>query len=98
MTANESAASASERCIPFNPRRRGAFAELAPRGAANLLRFPIPPSATLEFPMKLADIAAALGRRFEGDGDLEISGVAGMEHAGPGQLTFLANPKYAPKV
>jgi UDP-3-O-[3-hydroxymyristoyl] glucosamine N-acyltransferase len=48
--------------------------------------------------MKLAEIAAALGRRFEGDGDLEISGVAGMEHAGPGQLTFLANPKYAPKV
>ena len=29
---------------------------------------------------------------------MEISGVAGMEHAGPGQLTFLANPKYAHKV
>ena len=29
---------------------------------------------------------------------MEITGVAGMEHAGPGQLTFLANPKYAPKV
>jgi UDP-3-O-[3-hydroxymyristoyl] glucosamine N-acyltransferase len=48
--------------------------------------------------MKLGDIAAALERRFEGDGELEISGVAGMEHAGPGNLTFLANPKYAPKV
>jgi UDP-3-O-[3-hydroxymyristoyl] glucosamine N-acyltransferase len=48
--------------------------------------------------MKLGEIAAALGRRLIGDGDLEISGVAGMEHAGPGQLTFLANPKYAPKV
>jgi UDP-3-O-[3-hydroxymyristoyl] glucosamine N-acyltransferase len=48
--------------------------------------------------MKLGDIAAALERRFEGDGGLEISGVAGMEHAGPGYLTFLANPKYAPKV
>ena len=33
-----------------------------------------------------------------GDGDVEISGVVGMEHAGPGHLTFLANPKYAPKV
>jgi len=33
-----------------------------------------------------------------GDGDVEISGVLGMEHAGPGHLTFLANPKYAPKV
>ena len=48
--------------------------------------------------MKLREIAAALGCRLEGDGELEITGVAGMEHAGPGQLTFLANPKYAPKV
>jgi len=48
--------------------------------------------------MKLRDIAAALGGRLVGDCDLEISGVAGMEHAGAGHLTFLANPKYAPKV
>jgi UDP-3-O-[3-hydroxymyristoyl] glucosamine N-acyltransferase len=48
--------------------------------------------------MKLRDIAAALGCRLEGDRDLEIHGVASMEHAGPGQLTFLANPKYGPKV
>jgi len=48
--------------------------------------------------MRLGEIAAALGCRLQGDGDLEISGVAGMEHAGPGSLTFLANPKYAPKV
>src|SRR5579883_3103951 len=48
--------------------------------------------------MKLRDIAAALDCRLEGDGEIEISGVAGMEHAGPGQLTFLANPKYAHKV
>src|ERR1035441_7043299 len=48
--------------------------------------------------MKLREIADRLGCRLAGDGDLEISGVAGMEHAGPGQLTFLANPKYGPKV
>ncbi len=48
--------------------------------------------------MKLRAIADALGCRLEGDGELEISGVAGVEQAGPGQLTFLANPKYAPKV
>src|SRR5215471_15071602 len=48
--------------------------------------------------MKLQAIADELGCRLEGDGDLEISGVAGMEHAGAGHLTFLANPKYAPKV
>jgi UDP-3-O-[3-hydroxymyristoyl] glucosamine N-acyltransferase len=48
--------------------------------------------------MKLRDIAGRLGCRLAGDGELEINGVAGMEHAGPGQLTFLANPKYGPKV
>jgi len=48
--------------------------------------------------MKLHSIAQALGCRLEGDGELEITGVAGVEHAGPGELTFLANPKYAPKV
>ena len=48
--------------------------------------------------MKLCDIAAALGCTLAGDPGIEISGVAGMEHAGPDQLTFLANPKYAHKV
>jgi UDP-3-O-[3-hydroxymyristoyl] glucosamine N-acyltransferase len=48
--------------------------------------------------MKLGDIAQRLGVVLHGDAELEINGVAGMEHAGPGQLTFLANPKYAPKV
>src|SRR5438309_3711466 len=48
--------------------------------------------------MKLQAIAEALGCRLVGSGNVEISGVLGMEHAGPGHLTFLANPKYAPKV
>src|SRR5579872_498578 len=48
--------------------------------------------------MKLSKIAAALHCTLVGDPEIEISGVAGMEHAGPQQLTFLANPKYAPKV
>ncbi len=48
--------------------------------------------------MKLREIVEALGCRLEGDGEIEITGVTGMEQAGPGHLTFLANPKYAPKV
>jgi UDP-3-O-[3-hydroxymyristoyl] glucosamine N-acyltransferase len=48
--------------------------------------------------MKLREIAVALGCRLDGDGEQEIVGVAGMEHARPGQLTFLANPRYAHKV
>ena len=48
--------------------------------------------------MKLRDIAARLGCELWGDGEIEINGVAGMEHAGPTEITFLANPKYAHKV
>src|SRR6516225_2518183 len=44
--------------------------------------------------MKLAELAQKLGCRLEGPPELEISGVAGMEHAEPGQVTFLANRKY----
>src|SRR5881397_927099 len=48
--------------------------------------------------MRLRHLASQLGCELVGDGEMEISGVAGMEHAVPGQLTFLANPAYAPKV
>jgi len=46
--------------------------------------------------MKLAQIAASLDARLEnGAPEIEITGIAGIEDAAPGQLTFLANPKYA---
>ncbi|MBY0504169.1 MAG: UDP-3-O-(3-hydroxymyristoyl)glucosamine N-acyltransferase [Bryobacteraceae bacterium] len=48
--------------------------------------------------MTLSEIAAALGAELRGPGELEIAGVAPLEQAGPGHLTFLSNPKYAPKV
>src|SRR5580698_9383056 len=48
--------------------------------------------------MRLRDIAARLDCELSGDGEIEITGVAGMEHAGPSELTFLANPKYAHKL
>lgn len=48
--------------------------------------------------MRVREIAAALGCEVVGDGELEITGLAPMEQAGPSELTFLANPKYAPKV
>jgi UDP-3-O-[3-hydroxymyristoyl] glucosamine N-acyltransferase len=48
--------------------------------------------------IRLRDLAARLGCELYGDPELEITGVAGLEQAGPSDLTFLANPKYAPKV
>ena len=44
--------------------------------------------------MKLRAIAERLGCQLEGDGTVEITGVAGIENAGPGRLTFFSNPKY----
>ncbi|HWR49712.1 MAG TPA: UDP-3-O-(3-hydroxymyristoyl)glucosamine N-acyltransferase [Bryobacteraceae bacterium] len=48
--------------------------------------------------MKLAKIVETLGCELVGDPEQEISGLAPLEKAGPSELTFLANPKYAPKV
>ncbi|MCI0356817.1 MAG: UDP-3-O-(3-hydroxymyristoyl)glucosamine N-acyltransferase [Acidobacteria bacterium] len=45
--------------------------------------------------MKLGKVASTLGARLEGDAEVEITGVAGIEEAGPGQLTFVSNRKYA---
>jgi len=46
--------------------------------------------------MKLSEVAQKLGCRLEGPQYVEISGVAGIEQAEPGQLTFLANRRYFP--
>jgi UDP-3-O-[3-hydroxymyristoyl] glucosamine N-acyltransferase len=44
--------------------------------------------------MKLGDIAARLGCDLEGDSRIEITGVAGIEEARAGELTFLSNRRY----
>ena len=44
--------------------------------------------------MKLRELAERLACRLEGDGEIEIVRVAGIDDAGPGDLTFVANPKY----
>lgn len=46
--------------------------------------------------IRLSDLAARIGARLTGEGDAVVTGVAPIEEAGPGQVTFLANPKYAP--
>ena len=49
--------------------------------------------------MRLSELASTLGCEIRGGSEsLEITGVAGMEQAGPTELTFLANPKYAHKL
>lgn len=40
-------------------------------------------------------LAALIGGKVEGDGDIEIVGFGKIEDAKAGQITFIANPKYA---
>jgi UDP-3-O-[3-hydroxymyristoyl] glucosamine N-acyltransferase len=46
--------------------------------------------------MKLAELAQKLNCSVEGDSNLEITGVAGIDEAQAGELTFLVNRKYRP--
>jgi UDP-3-O-[3-hydroxymyristoyl] glucosamine N-acyltransferase len=63
-----------------------------------LVGLPARPLDTLKiYHMRLSEIAAKLECELLGE-DLDITGLSGMEHAVAGQLTFLANPKYAHKV
>jgi len=45
--------------------------------------------------MQAAELARVLEAELRGDPEVEIMGVAAIEEAGPGDITFVANPKYA---
>jgi UDP-3-O-[3-hydroxymyristoyl] glucosamine N-acyltransferase len=45
--------------------------------------------------MKLGELATKLGAELRGDAEQEVTGVKGIEEAGPTEITFVANPKYA---
>lgn len=45
--------------------------------------------------MKLGELARQLGAELRGDAALEVTGVRGIEEAGPTEITFVANPRYA---
>jgi UDP-3-O-[3-hydroxymyristoyl] glucosamine N-acyltransferase len=45
--------------------------------------------------MKLAELAQRLSAELHGDGSVEVTGVRGIEEAGPSEITFVSNPKYA---
>ncbi len=45
--------------------------------------------------IKLSEIAAWIGAEIDGEPSIEITGLAKIEEAQPGHLSFIANPKYA---
>ena len=44
--------------------------------------------------MKLGELASRLGAELRGDAEVEVTGVKGIEDAGPSEITFVANPRY----
>ncbi len=44
--------------------------------------------------IRLADLAQQLDAELHGDGDIVITGVASMQSAQTGHITFMVNPKY----
>ena len=49
--------------------------------------------------MKLSELARLTGARVEGaTEEIEITGAAGLDEASEGHVTFLANPRYTPRV
>jgi UDP-3-O-[3-hydroxymyristoyl] glucosamine N-acyltransferase len=47
---------------------------------------------------RLKELAQWVGGTVVGDGEIEISGVGAIEEARAGEITFIANPKYLPKL
>jgi UDP-3-O-[3-hydroxymyristoyl] glucosamine N-acyltransferase len=47
---------------------------------------------------KLKELAEWVGGTVVGDGEIEIHGVASIEDAKRGEITFIANPRYLPKL
>jgi UDP-3-O-[3-hydroxymyristoyl] glucosamine N-acyltransferase len=45
--------------------------------------------------VRLADLAAELGRELEGDPDFRVAGVAALDRAGPGDLAFVRSERLA---
>jgi len=45
--------------------------------------------------MKLGELATRLGAELRGDAELKVTGVKGIEEAGPAEVTFVANPRYS---
>jgi UDP-3-O-[3-hydroxymyristoyl] glucosamine N-acyltransferase len=46
--------------------------------------------------MKLSEVARQINGVLEGNGDIEVFSVGGIDATGPSEISFIANPKYAP--
>jgi UDP-3-O-[3-hydroxymyristoyl] glucosamine N-acyltransferase len=48
--------------------------------------------------LTVRELAGRLACPYEGDGSVVLTGVAGLDEAGPGQLSYLAHPRFRPSL
>jgi UDP-3-O-[3-hydroxymyristoyl] glucosamine N-acyltransferase len=56
------------------------------------------PSRSTPKTVSLTELARRVGATLDGNGDVAIARVATLEGAGPGDIAFLANPRYRPRL
>src|SRR3989442_5424139 len=66
------------------------------RGRSSRRRVRPPMNSAGTRPLSASEIAALTGGRLVGPGTVTVAGIAPLERAGPGDLSFLASPRYVP--
>src|SRR3989454_9341982 len=84
----------SPRWTPRSTSQRGCCS--ACRGRSSRRRAPPPMNSAGTRPLSASEIAALTGGRLVGPGTVTVAGIAPLERAGPGDLSFLASPRYVP--
>lgn len=73
------------------PSTRHTTSSFAPKASTR----PLSAFEGYNFRMKLVELARELGAELHGNPESPITGVAGIEEAGPEHVTFVANPRYS---
>src|SRR5256885_10709623 len=84
----------SPRWTPRSTSQRGCCSACRGRSSRRRVRPPVNSAGTR--PLPASEIAALTGGRLVGPGTVTGAGIAPLQRAGPGDLSFLASPRYVP--
>src|SRR2546427_3256126 len=84
----------SPRWTPRSTSRRACCSRCRRRSSRRRVRPPMNSAGTRT--LSASEIAALTGGKLVGPGSTTVAGIAPLERAGPGDLSFLASPRYVP--
>src|SRR2546427_609260 len=84
----------SPRWTPRSTSRRACCSACRRRSSRRRVRPPMNSAGTRT--LSASEIAALTGGKLVGPGSTTVAGIAPLERAGPGDLSFLASPRYVP--